>query len=90
MKQQQELKLLIVYDPAANEYTISDHNLEPQKAEQFISEGQPHLKPGCSFIALDQKRKHTTSDTQNCRACRDQVRDSSGLQSKPKFKRREQ
>ncbi len=86
----EKLKLLIVYDASTNEYTISDHNLEPQQAAQFVKEWQPHLRSGCSFMSLDQQRRHNTLDAQNCRACRDQVRRSSDLQSPPTFKRREE
>ena len=86
----EKLMLLIVYDATENEYTISNHNLEPYQATQFIEEWQPHLKSGCSFMPLDQQRRHKTPDAQNCRACRDQVRHSSGLQPPPKFRRRTQ
>jgi hypothetical protein len=83
------LKVLIVYDAGRNEYTVSDHNLEPERAAQLVAEWQPHLRPGCRFIALKQDRKHRTPDARNCRACRDQVRLSSGLEPPPKLRRRD-
>lgn len=84
----ERLQMLIVYDASTNSYTISDHNVAPTKTEQLMEEWQKHLREGCKFIALDQKRQHKTPDAQNCRACRDQVSHSSGLQPKPRFQRR--
>lgn len=84
------LQLLIVYDSQKNEYTISDHNLEEQQATDLIGQWQPHLRSGCSFIALAQKRKHKSSDAQTCRACRDQIKESSGLQPVPRFKKKQE
>lgn len=84
----EKLQMLIVHDAPNNTYTISDHNLQFQRAAQYIEEWQRHLREGCQFIALDQKRQHKTPDPQNCRACRDQVRRSPGLQPQPKFQRR--
>lgn len=82
--------LVIVYDATKNEYTISSHNLEPAQAAHIIEERQLQLEPECSFMPLDQRGRHNTPDVQNCRACRDQVRRSSGLQPPPKFRRRKQ
>lgn len=90
MNQKPRLKLLIVYDAGRNEYSISNHNLEPQMATEFIEEWQPQLKEGSKFMTLDQKRRHKSSDAQNCRACREQVRHSSGLEPQPTFKRGDQ
>ncbi len=89
MTEPSTLKALIVYNAERNEYTISDHNLGPERAAQLVAEWQPHLRPGCRFITVNQNRTHTTPDARNCRACRDQVRRSSGLQPPPKFKRRD-
>jgi len=86
---QNNLRLLILYNAEQNEYSVSAHNRDPQEAAQMIEEWQQHLREGWRFIALDQKRAHKTPDAQQCRACRDQVRQSSGLQPPPKFKRRE-
>ncbi len=86
----QSLKLLVVYDSQNNQYTISDHNLEEQHATQLVEQWQPHLRSGCSFIALDQKRRHRTADAQTCRACRDQVKESSGRQPVPRFKKKQE
>jgi len=81
--------LLIVHDAKPNQYTILEHNLEPEKASELVEEWKAHLKEGCTFITLDHNRQHKTPDAQDCRACRDQVRQSSGLQPPPKFKRRD-
>jgi competence CoiA-like predicted nuclease len=83
----QSLKLLILYNAPENLYSISAHNQTPAEAQTVIEEWQPHLQPGFSFIALDQRKPHA-ADAAACRACRDAVRRRSGLQPQPKFKRR--
>ncbi len=82
------LRLVVLYDANANEYSISAHNRTPEDAEQFIREWNPHLKPGYSLIPLEQRKAHKATDPQQCETCRDIVRRSSGLQPLPKFVRR--
>ena len=82
------LKLVILYYAAENWYSPSAHNQTPQEAQSFIDKWNSHLKPGFSFLSLDQRKHHRATDPKDCRACRDTVRHSSGLQPQPKFKRR--
>jgi len=84
----ESLKLLILYNRAENCYSISAHNQPAKEAQALIDEWQPHLQPGFSLIALDQRKAHTV-DAATCRACRDAVKHRSGLEPQPKFKRRE-
>ncbi len=83
-----DLKLVIVYHAAENEYSVSAHNQTGEEARKLLAEWQPHLKPGFSFVVIDQRKPHSAADAANCRACRDTVRGSSGLQPPPRFKRR--
>jgi len=84
----EQLKLVILYHAAENWYSPSAHNQTPAEAQAFIDQWGPHLKPGFSFLLLDQRKRHRAADPNDCRTCRDIVRTSSGLEPKPKFKRR--
>jgi hypothetical protein len=89
MKAESEtLKLLIAYDAAKNEYSVSAHNLALEEAERFIQEWNPHLLPGCSLLAVTQKKQHRTTNAQDCRTCRETVARSADIEPKPKFVRR--
>ena len=80
--------LLIVYNAAENVFSISAHNQTPEEARELIQEFDQHLKPGFKLLAIEQHKAHKAVDAQNCRACRNAVRRSSGLQPSPTFRRR--
>ncbi len=85
----QHLKLLILYHRANNDYRLINHNQTPEEAGRFIAEWDERLVAGATLIALDQGTRHGRADAQQCRACRETVSGSSGLEPKPRFKRRE-
>lgn len=87
MPEQKTLKLVILYEAGRNVYLVSEHNQTPEQAEQLVEEYNQHLKPGFSLIAIDQKKPHK-GNAEGCRACRRAVKQSSGLQPSPTFKRR--
>lgn len=82
------LQLVIVYNAAESTYSLSEHNQPPDKANALVEEFNPHMKPGYQLITLEQQKAHKAEDAQNCRACRETVRRSSGLQPIPRFIRR--
>lgn len=87
---EQSFSLVIIYCAAENTYSLSAHNQTPDKAKELVEKFNPHMKPGFTLITLDQHKAHKTEDAQNCRACRETVRRSSGLQPLPKFVRRKE
>jgi hypothetical protein len=64
------------------------HNEPRDKVEQYVADFNSHMKPGFTLITLEQQKAHQTKDAQDCRACRETVRRSSGLVPLPKFTRR--
>jgi len=84
----QQLKLVVAYDRNRNEYSLPAHNQTPEEADSYVATWSHHLRPGCSFIVLDQTKQHRTEEARNCRACRDTVRRSAHLEPQPKFTRR--
>lgn len=88
MTDKQPLKLVVAYDRNRNEYSITAHNRTHEEAEACIVERSPHLRSGCSFIVLAQLRRHRTEEAKDCRACRETVARSAGLEPQPKFTRR--
>ena len=82
------LKLLILYHRTHNEYRLISHNQTPEETRKFISEWDEHLIEGATLIVLDQGKRHGRGNAQQCKACRETVRRSSGLEPKPRFKRR--
>lgn len=89
MSEQKALKLVILYEAGANAYSVSEHNQTPEQAELLVQDYNQHLKPGFSLIAIDQKKAHK-GNAEGCRACRNAVKQSSGLQPSPTFKRKMQ
>ena len=87
-KEKNALAIVVLYNAAANDYSIAAHNQSPVDAERLRAEYNPHLKPGFSLISIEQERHHKAPDAQTCRACRDAVRRNSGLEPSPKFIRR--
>ena len=81
------LKLAILYDRSKNVHSITNHNLTGEEAERLAA---TNLEPSLVAISVEQKAHHRTSDPQACRACRSDVARASGLQPKPKFKRRKE
>jgi hypothetical protein len=85
---QQQLKLVVLYDRNRNVCLIDAHNQTPEQADLHVAELTPHLRTDCSFIVLAQNRRHRTEEPQNCRACRETVTRSANLEPQPKFIRR--
>ena len=85
----EHLKFIIVYDANHNQYSVSAHNVQAEKAEQLVAQWNPHLVAGCSLITLDQTRRHKTAEGRDCRTCRKIVARSSNLSPKPKLERKE-
>lgn len=88
MSDDTKLQLVIIYSASENTYSLSEHNQLPDKATALVEDFNPHMKPGYKLMTLDQHKAHKTEDAQNCRACRETVQRSSGLQPLPKFVRR--
>ena len=87
MTDKPQLKLVVAYDRNRNEYSIAAHNRTPEEADGHVAQWSPHLRPDCSFIVLDQGRRHRTEEAQDCRACRETVARSAHLEPQPKFRR---
>ncbi len=80
------LKLVILYDARRNTYTVCDHNLTSQQAEEVVAywrTGQTSPYP----LVVDQRHHHAHTDPQLCLDCRHTVERASGLTPKPQFKR---
>jgi hypothetical protein len=84
----EKLHLVIVYQAAENTYVVTAHNQLSDQAKAFADDFNPETQPGGRLITLEQRRAHKTEDAQTCRACRETVERSSGLQPLPKFTRR--
>jgi hypothetical protein len=82
---QTNLKLVVLYNARANEYTIASHNLTEEQARELVAQQKPE---DSSPLVLDQRARHRTEDTNQCRACRETVARTSQLEPRPKFKRR--
>ena len=85
---EKHLKIVILYHAAENEYSVSAHNQTAEEAQKLLDEYQPHLKPGFSFVLMDQEKPHRAANAAACRACRETVRRSSGIAPRPTFRRR--
>jgi hypothetical protein len=83
----QQFKLVVTYDRNRNEYSIPAHNQTPEEVDGYVAAWSHHLRPGCSFIVLDQTKRHRTEEAKNCRACRETVTRSAHLEPQPKFVR---
>ena len=79
---------MIIYSATENTYALSEHNQPADQAKSLVEDFNPHMKPGYTLIAFEQHKAHKTEDAQQCRACRDTIRQKSGLQPIPKFVRR--
>ena len=88
MTEKLPLKLVVLYDRTRNEYFISAHNQSAEEAQAFADRWNPHMITGCSLIMLDQPRRHSAAEAEECRACRRAVARSAHLEPRPKFKRR--
>lgn len=67
-------------------YTVWDHNLNPQEAEQMASDLKD--KPLSAFV-VTQRARHLIADAETCWACRRDIARASGLEPKPRFKRKD-
>ncbi len=83
MNEAAQLKLAISYHPEKNQYSVLFHNLTEKAAE--VEKGRIDVLP---VLIVEQRKRHSTEDAQNCQACREDVKRSSGLTPTPKFKRR--
>lgn len=88
MSDHEPLNLVVLYDRNQNEYSILAHNQSAVEAEALTEQQRPTLTNGSSLITLSQSKRHGTADAQACRACRETVARSSGLEPQPKFCRR--
>lgn len=88
MTEKQSLKLVVAYDRNRNEYSIATHNQTPKEAEGHVAQWGPRLRADCSFIVLDQTRRHRTEQADACRACRETVARSAHIDPQPKHVRR--
>ena len=79
-----QLKIAICYYADKNQYSVLFHNLTAEKAAE-VEKGRCDDLP---VLIVEQRKRHSTEDAQNCRACREDVKRSSGLNPTPKFKRR--
>jgi hypothetical protein len=79
-----QLKIAICYHAEKNQYSVLFHNLTGEQAAE-VEKGRSDVLP---VLIVEQQKRHSTEDAQNCRACRNDVKRSSGLNSTPKFKRR--
>jgi len=86
----EKLHLVIIYSASENIYSLSMHNEPREQTEKFVADFNPHMKPGFTLITLEQHKAHKTKDVQDCQACRETVRRSSGLEPLPKFTRRKE
>jgi len=84
MNEAAQLKIAICYHPEKNQYSVLFHNLTAEKAAE-VETGRSDVLP---VLIVEQRKRHSTEDAQNCRACREDVKRSSGLTPNPKFKRR--
>ena len=85
--QQPPLKLVVAYDRNRNEYSIPAHNQTPEEADGYVAQWSHHLRPECSFILLDQMKRHRAEEAKDCRACRETVARLAHLEPQPKFVR---
>ena len=87
MTDKAQLKQVVTYDRNRNEYSLAAHNRTSEEADAVVAKWSNHLRPECSFIVLDQTRRHRTEEAKDCRACRKTVARSAHLEPKPKFVR---
>lgn len=85
MKEKLQLKLVILYDNRENQYAVCDHNLTPEMASEEMNKWKDRNLPA---FTINQRGRHQAADAQTCRACRNEVRRSSGLVPTPRFKGR--
>jgi len=88
VNEEQSLTLIVAYDRTKNEYAVVMHNQTPEETERYLGQWSRHLRPDCSFIVLDQAKRHTTEDATRCRACRDTALRLDKFESRPALKRR--
>lgn len=79
------LRIVILYDARANVYTVCDHNLTPEQAQEQVASW---AEKSLNALVVNQRATHHIGDPQSCRACRREVVRSSGLTPKPRFERR--
>ena len=81
------LRIVILYDAANNQYKVSAHNLTPDEANRLTQECKPPLALGRSLLTIGQSQRHQAQNPDQCRACRETVARTSGLNPQPKFRR---
>jgi hypothetical protein len=82
---QGKLKLVTQYDAGSNEYTVFQHNLTPEEADEAVRELSARL---FGLFVVEQQREHSADEAEQCEACRRDVEHSSHVQPKPTPKRR--
>ena len=90
MNKEAGLKLVILYDAGSNQYSVLNHNLSTDEAQQQSAPAE--CATAASPVVIAQRKRHKTTDPQDCRACREDVRRVLGAQlnTQAKFKRRNQ
>ena len=83
----EHLKLVTLYDATRHEYTLYRHNLTEDEANEAVVELSARR---IGLFIVDQHTKHSAVGPEECRACRREVEQSSHVQPKPKFKRRQE
>jgi len=79
------LRLVTHYDGSRNEYKVFRHNLTPEEANDAVIELSARL---FGLFIVDQQEKHAADDPDECTVCRQDVEQSSRMEPKPSFKRR--
>jgi hypothetical protein len=64
---------------------ICDHNLTPETAAEEVDKQRTDRLPA---FTVNQRSRHRAADAQTCRACRNEVKRSSGLVPTPRYTRR--
>jgi hypothetical protein len=80
-----DLKIVTLYDATRHEYTLYRHNLTEDEANEAVRELSARL---FGLFVVDQRTKHSGDDPEECRACRRVVEESTHVEPRPKFKRR--
>jgi hypothetical protein len=81
MKKQCDLKLVILYDPRKETYTVVEHNLEPKDA---VAQAVAMRKIRLPAFTVEQTTRHRAQEAEECPDCkRDVNRNFAAWASKP-------
>lgn len=71
MEKPAELRLVILYDPREEIYTVVEHNLEPQDAAARVAAMRNDHLPA---FTVEQTTRHREPEAEQCQACRRDVK----------------